>query len=101
VSRRDLLRCRVAVQLAEKAGAVFRRPVSQVRNEGFNLLASGIPQVRSAARIGGIGFDEIGIEPVVADQKTEAKLLMSPIPPLGFSRYPPVLGRPPNCVEHS
>jgi hypothetical protein len=36
------------------------------------LLSVGIPQVRSTARIGGISFNEVGIELVLADKKTEA-----------------------------
>jgi hypothetical protein len=68
----DLLRSGVAVEFADKSWAVFRRPVSQVRNEGFNLLASRIPQIRSAAGISGVSFDEIGIELMLTNQKAEA-----------------------------
>jgi hypothetical protein len=57
----------IAVELAEKGWAVFGRPVCEVPNEGFNLLARGIPQVRGTAGIGGIGFDEIGIKLMLAD----------------------------------
>ena len=51
---------------------IFRRPVSKIRNERFNLFASGISQVRGTAGVGGISFDEIGIEVMLTDQKTEA-----------------------------
>ena len=39
--------------------------------KAFDLLSGGIPQVRSTARIGGIRFDEVGIELMLADQKAE------------------------------
>jgi hypothetical protein len=72
VSWVDLVWCGIAVELAEKARAVFRCPVSEVRNEGFNLLASGIPQVRSTAGICGISFNKVGIELMLADQEAKA-----------------------------
>src|SRR5689334_6049877 len=66
------MRCGIAVELAKKGRAIFGGPIAQVRNEVFNLLSGGIPQVRSTAGIGGIGFHEIGIELMLADQNAEA-----------------------------
>jgi hypothetical protein len=67
VSWVDLVWYGIAVEFAEKARAVFRCPVSEVRNESFDLRASGIPQVRSTAGIGGVGFNQIGIELMLPD----------------------------------
>jgi hypothetical protein len=67
VSWVDLVWYGIAVEFAEKARAVFRCPVSEVRNESFDLRARSIPQVRSTAGIGGIGFDEICIELMLSD----------------------------------
>jgi hypothetical protein len=67
-----LLRSGIAVELAEKGRAVFRRQVSQIRNEGFDPLPRRISQVRSTAGIGGISFDQVGIELMLPDQKAEA-----------------------------
>ncbi|PYU30019.1 MAG: hypothetical protein DMG31_15170 [Acidobacteria bacterium] len=66
------MRCAIAVELAEKGWTVFRRPVSQVRNEVFDLFSRGISQVRGTAEIGGISFDQIGIELMLADQEAKA-----------------------------
>ncbi len=62
------MRCGIAVELAEKGWAVFRRPAREVRDEAFNLLARGISQVRGTAEIGGISFDQIRVELMLADQ---------------------------------
>jgi hypothetical protein len=48
--------------------AIFRSPDTQIRNEALDLLARGIPQVRSTAKIGGVSFNQICIELMLADQ---------------------------------
>ena len=41
-------------------------------DEGFDLIRAGIAQRGGAAVVSGIGFDEAGIEMVLADQQAEA-----------------------------
>ena len=58
--------------MAEKGRTVFRGPFGQMSDEGFDLLSGGIVKGRSPAIIGGISFDQSGIELVLANQKAEA-----------------------------
>jgi hypothetical protein len=43
-----------------------------VRDEAFDLLASGFAQGLSATKIDGVGLDQVGIELMLADQLAEA-----------------------------
>ena len=54
-----------------RAIAVLGSPFGQVVDEGFDLISAGIAKVASAAVIGGIGFHEVGIELMLADQQAE------------------------------
>jgi hypothetical protein len=61
----------IAIELAEEGWAVFGGPIAHVRNEGFDLLTRGIPQVGSTTGIGGLSFHQISIELMLADQKAK------------------------------
>jgi len=62
----------VAVELAEQSISVFFSPIRQTGNEVLDLLAGGIAQGFHPAEIGGIGFDQGGIELVLADDLAKA-----------------------------
>src|ERR1019366_5834022 len=72
VSSRHLLAwgC-IAVELAEQAITVLLGGLGKLLNETFDLLTSGIFEGFSTAEIDGIGFYQLGIELVLADDLAE------------------------------
>src|SRR5664279_4369218 len=72
VSSRHLLawRC-IAVELTEQAITVLVRRLGKLLNEAFHLLASSVFEGFRAAEIDGIGFHQLGIELVLADDLAE------------------------------
>src|ERR1022692_3577700 len=72
VSSRHLLTWRrVAVELAEQAIAVLLGRIGQLLHEAFDLLTSGIFQGFGTAEVDGVGFHQLGIELVLADDLAE------------------------------
>ena len=61
----------VGVEFADQGIAVFFRGRREVGDKGLDQLAAGAAEGRGAAEVRGIGFHEIGIEVVLADQKAE------------------------------
>ena len=51
---------------------VFDRTQSQIVDEGFDHVPAGISDRGGSAVISGVGFDEVRIELVLADQEAEA-----------------------------
>src|ERR1039458_2350258 len=80
VSSRHLLtwRC-VAVELAEQGAAVLLGRLGKLLNEAFDLLASGVFEGFGTAEIDSIGFHQLGIEFVLANDlaKPVANLVTS------------------------
>jgi hypothetical protein len=62
----------VGIEVAEEAFAIFGSSLGQVVDEGFDLLPRGIPECSGSAVIGGIGFDRIGVEPMLTNQQAES-----------------------------
>src|ERR1035437_10037619 len=73
VSSRHLLAwgC-VAVELAEQRATVLLGRLSKLLHEAFDLLTSGVFEGFSAAEVDGIGFHQLGIELVLADDLAES-----------------------------
>src|ERR1019366_2753130 len=72
VSSRHLLAwgC-VAVELTEQRASVLLGRLSKLLHEAFDLLTSGVFEGFSAAEVDGIGFHQLGIELVLADDLAE------------------------------
>src|ERR1019366_5099695 len=72
VSSRHLLpwRC-IAVELAEQCVPVLLGRLGKLLNEAFDLLTRGVFEGFGAAEIDGIGFHQLGIELVLADDLAE------------------------------
>jgi hypothetical protein len=58
--------------LADQPVAIFGGALSQIVDEGFDLLSAGISQGRGATVVGCIGLDEASIQLMLADQEAEA-----------------------------
>src|ERR1019366_3634501 len=72
VSSRCLLACGcVAVELTEQAITVLLGRLGKLLHEAFNLLAGGVFQGFGTAEVDGIGFHQLGIEFVLADDLAE------------------------------
>src|SRR5208282_562981 len=67
-----LLSRRVAVQFAEKPGAVFRGPFGQMSDEGLDQVPAGFADFLGSAEISGVSLDQGRIELVLADQQAES-----------------------------
>jgi hypothetical protein len=59
------------IEVAEEGLAILLSRVGQVLNELFDLLAAGVLQRIGAAEVDGIGFNQFGVELVLADQLAE------------------------------
>src|SRR5664280_253749 len=72
VSSRHLLtwRC-VAVELAEQGAAVLLGRFGKLLHEAFDLLTSSVFEGFGTAEVDGIGFHQLGIELVLADDLAE------------------------------
>ena len=64
-------RLRVGIEPADQHVPVFFCACCKVRNKGLNQIPIRFFQGWRAAEIGGVGFNESGIEIVLADQETE------------------------------
>ena len=64
---------RIGIKSADQHVPVFFRACCQVRNKGLNQISIRFFQGWRATEIGGVCFDESGIEIVLADQ--QAKLI--------------------------
>ena len=63
---------RIAVELAEQGIAVFLGPVGQMLHEVFDLVAGGFAKGLYSAEISRVGFDQVGIEFMLANDLAEA-----------------------------
>src|SRR5207237_8494485 len=72
VSCRTSFGRQIAVELAEQGIPIFFGPVSEMSNEGFDLLARGLAQGLSRAEVRRIGLHQDGIELMLADDLAEA-----------------------------
>src|ERR1035441_9488432 len=72
VSSRHLLtwRC-VAVEVTQQSTTILLGRLSKLLHEVFDLLTSGVFECFGAAEINGIGFHQLGIELVLADDLAE------------------------------
>src|ERR1035441_4674339 len=70
-SRHLLVWGSVAVELAEKCATVFLGCLGKLLHEAFDLLAGGVFEGFGTAEIDGIGFHQLGIEFVLADDLAE------------------------------
>jgi hypothetical protein len=64
---------RKRVEFADQAITVLASFQLELRNESFNEFAAGTTEGLCAAKLGGVSFDQGGIEVVLTDQ--EAKLI--------------------------
>src|SRR5437868_9110945 len=71
VSCGTFLRAEVAVELAKQRIAVTFGPVSQVLDEVFNLLASGLTKSFHTAEVGRIRLHQSGVELMLANDLAE------------------------------
>jgi hypothetical protein len=62
---------RVGVQFADQRVAVLFSSGGKMGDEGLDQFPAGAAESGGAAEVGGIGFYEIGIEVVLADEKAE------------------------------
>ena len=60
-----------AIQMTKKRRSIISGAFGQVIDEGFDLLSVGIVKGRGSAVIGGIGFDQSGIELMLTNQQAE------------------------------
>src|ERR1017187_3284178 len=61
----------VAVELAEQRAAVLLGRVGKLLNERFDLLTGGVFEGFGTAEVDGVGFHQLGIEFVLADDLAE------------------------------
>jgi len=67
-----LLRFGITVEVAKQTLAILGSPIREVSDERFDLISGGIPECGGTAVVDGISLHEVGVEPVLADQKAEA-----------------------------
>src|SRR5271165_1929239 len=63
-------RC-IAVELAEQSIAVSLGRLGKLLDEAFDLLAGGVFEGFGSAEVDGVGFHQLGIEPVLANDLAE------------------------------
>ena len=61
VSRCTFFCTEIAVELAQESIAILISPISQMRDEGLDLLASGFPKSFDPAEVGGVRLDQGGV----------------------------------------
>jgi len=69
---RHPFQAQITVELAEQRVAVFLCPLGEVLDEILDLFARGFPKRFHRAEVGRVGFDQIGIELMLADDLAEA-----------------------------
>src|ERR1019366_3495415 len=94
VSSRHLLtwRC-VAVELAEQRVPVLLGRFGKLLNEALDLLTSGVFEGFSAAEVDGVGFHQLGIELVLADDLAEPVADLVTSTPIAVPVSVGILGR--------
>src|SRR5437016_11544311 len=78
VSCRTSFGWQITVQLAEQGIAVLLGPVSEVSNEGLDLLAGGFAQCLCPAELHRIGLHQVGIKLVLPDDLAQTIANLGP-----------------------
>ena len=61
----------IAVELAEQGIAVFLSSICKLLDEAFDLLTGSIFECLGTTEVDGVGLNQLGIEPVLADELAE------------------------------
>ena len=71
VSCGTFFRAEIAVELAQQGITILLRPIGQVRDEVFDLLASGFTKSFDPTEVGRIRLDQGGVELMLANELAE------------------------------
>jgi hypothetical protein len=67
VSRRDLLRFGIAIELTNESRAILGGALGEIIDEGFDHVSAGLAKRGSSAVVGGISLHELRIELILAN----------------------------------